>query len=99
MKIEQLYDIENVVKKILERDVESRKDDFILYLNVCKELNVDTTESFEKVLTRYPLPPFESVSRSRRKLFNKYPELAIPRVQRNRRKQEDVYVEYARQRG
>lgn len=99
MKIEQLNDIENVVKKILEQDVESRKDDFILYLNVCKELNVNVNESFEKVLTRYPLPPFESVSRSRRKLFNKYPELSIPRVQRNRRKQEDIYIEYAKQRG
>lgn len=73
-----LKNLEKIVLKCLKRNIRARKDDFILYGSVLKELGV----SFETTIFQYlatakekKMPPFESVSRCRRHIQELMPEL------------------------
>lgn len=74
-----LKKLEPYVIKVLQRNERARKDDFILYGGVLKELGVDlkntTLYDFLATAKDTKIPPFESVSRCRRHIQELMPEL------------------------
>lgn len=96
MKIRKL---EKVVKEVLETNIKSRNDNFVLVLEVYKKLEIPVKEEFMGLMiehNKYELPSFESVVRSRRKVIEKYPQLQATEVVRELREdQKQMYIDYA----
>lgn len=91
----------DIVKEILTNVPESRDDDDLLYINVCKKVSpMACNQPFQTVLLMRKtlnIPPFESVRRTRQKLQASYPELCgSDEVEAWRKVNEDVVRDYAR---
>jgi len=89
--------LQRVIEEILERDIESRNDNFILTNEVYKALGIDTNNNMAFLLRNhafYKLPSFESIARARRKVVKKKPYLNGNEVKREEMELE--YREYSR---
>lgn len=82
MKIEEFYKLENIIEKILEDDIETRKSDMFLYYEYCRKVNPKTdcitfTRYFidKELRKEHKIREFESVRRVRQKIQAKRPEL------------------------
>lgn len=97
--MKKLKKIEHVVENILEVNEDARKNDDILYLNVCKDFCEDvpsmTLKEFLETRNELACPNFASVTRARRKVFEKRPELKPEKVTELRKGMENVYEAYA----
>ena len=95
----KLKKLEPIVKKILENEEESRKDDFILYglvlLNMGYDMNIKLGH-FLLDAKENKVPSFAGVARCRRKLFELYPELKDAKTTEIRKQQELECINYAR---
>lgn len=101
MKRRDFDTLQKTVKAILESDSRARNSDDYLYALVCRKLSPDCVNApFCRVIsdrTRWNLPSYESVGRTRRKLQEKYPELEpFEKTKRNRAVLEQEYRDYAR---
>lgn len=100
MLLLNLYNLESLVKFVLEEYPDTRKNDDILIFRVYKELNEDAMirELFCEIMfnrKEYGFPPFGSVLRTRRKVFEKHPYLKPKKITKLRKKKEREYREYA----
>ena len=99
MKIDRLYEIEDVVRDILIDDKRARKDDFylisalikrvkphVLSMRVVDALNVAKASNF---------PPFESITRARRKVQQKDSRLKDIATEIARFNETSTYMQYA----
>lgn len=82
------------VKRVLEAREDSRDDDFLLYLDVCRAYTDAPVWalSFEDALEhhiKYGLPSYESVTRARRKVQEDYPYLRGTKYKRRKAEQEE----------
>ena len=96
-----LYKLEDVVKEVLTKYEETRKDDFKLIYCVYREINFKyiTREPFWDVMLNhdlYKLPSFESITRSRRKIQKDIPELAEEKTKKKRLEVTADYIDYSR---
>jgi hypothetical protein len=97
-----LKTVENRVKSILEKSMDARNDDMVLYLLVCNSYLKDAgAMPFAEVMTQYQylgLPGYESVGRTRRKIQAKFPDLmGNARMQKLRATGEKAYRQYAKE--
>lgn len=99
MKLDKL---ENIVKGILEKELEARSDDMYLYYLFCTKYGFISDSNFFKIFkdSQYRnnsgLSVFESVSRARRKIQADNEELRPPKkVQEARINKEADYINYA----
>jgi hypothetical protein len=101
----KLQTTENLVKEILEKYPDARKDDYILYLHACSMSSEEDRTLKGDFLTfpfidvmlghdSYNLPNWHSVTRCRRRLQRKYPYLKDPEISIIREKEEKEYREY-----
>ena len=91
----------DLVKDILTNVPDTRDDDDLLYVNVCKKISpMVCSQPFQTVLlmrNSLGVPPFESVRRARQKLQASYPELrGTDEVSGWRAYNEEVVRDYAR---
>ena len=96
-----LYTTEDIVHKALTLYDDAKDDDFVLIYRVYQLLNENAVvrESFHHVMLNhkeYSLPPFESITRSRRKLQKGNPKLANKKTVKKRLEATNDYIEYAR---
>ena len=89
-----------LVKNILETDTKARKNDMLLYLQVCKLKNLDAVaQPFYIVMQRSKelgLPSYETVSRARRKVQEEHEELKPSKnVQDVREEYEQMMFDWA----
>lgn len=77
--MERLKKIESVVEKILERRMDARKSDDVLYMYICeyfcRGVSSMTLKNFLFNRKEIACPSFEAVTRARRRVFEKRPEL------------------------
>lgn len=105
--MKRLQTVENIVRPILERSIEARNDDMVLFRLICSECmeryGYCENVAFDDVMRnykKYGIPRFESVRRTRQKIQAKYPELGCsPEVRRARKKAEAAYRDYAVDKG
>ena len=95
-----LYNLEDLVKFVLEEYPDTRTNNDILIFRVYKEINEDAMirELFLHIMMNrreYGFPPFESVLRTRRKVFEKNPHLKPKRITKLRKEKEQEFREYA----
>ena len=97
-----------LVKSILEKNQQARNSDSYLYLKVIehydKEYNTEVGEmsliDFLSGMCDIPIPPFESVRRSRQKVQEEFPHLAAcDVVQVYRAENEQEYLDFVRGNG
>lgn len=99
--MKDLKRIEDIVKKVLTDDEQTREDDALLFIKVCQELNgAVLNHAFGFVLenfSTYGLPKYESVGRARRKLQAACPELRPKReIEKLRSERAIDFMNYAR---
>lgn len=96
----KLQTIENDVLIILMTKPETREDDYLLMLEVCKLRNFDRMNyPFWEVIQDHAfngLPNWKSIERARRKLQRKYPDLQSLKAVNKRAIEEEEYIEYSR---
>lgn len=95
--IEKLRTTEDYVLAVLKRNKRARKDDFILYGGVLKEMGISLKLTLAEFLANAKqdnVPSFETVTRCRRHIQEQMPELKDENITLIR--QETVYdfVEY-----
>lgn len=104
MNTKALYKITNLVKEILEENIQARNSDTYLYLQVIykvgllKGINMNEMSVTDFLLRRSSLnfPNYETVSRVRRKLQAEHPELTSSKeVKAQKLINERVYRDYA----
>ena len=96
----KLDKIKNIVLRVLESNIEARKDDFVLFSLVCDEMGVPSNFDLRTMLNNhrlFGLPSWESVSRARRKIQAEQPELKDAEMAEIRADEEKEYREFARQ--
>lgn len=98
--MEEIYVIQNVVKKNLENKPFTRNSDMKLYAEVCNDINpkVQIIGLFEAMnnFAELGIPKFETVRRARQKIQADNPHLkASTAVQNARLENEFVVKEYA----
>ena len=95
----KLQKLEPIVKKVLENNKQARNDNFVLVLEVYKDLDIPVKFEFMGLMlehSKYELPSFESVVRTRRRIVEKFPELQATKViEKLRKEQEQIYREFA----
>lgn len=103
-----LHNINAIVKSILEEDEQARNSDSYLYLKVLERIAPEIgykSTGFMSMSVYYFLlnmekegfPKFESVRRSRQKIQGKNTRLAAsPKVEEYRAKNEKIYRDFAR---
>ena len=99
----RLRTVENLVRPILESNIEARNsDDILIYLVVktCLEnRKIKGKYSFENIILnrrKYGIPSFETIRRVRQKIQENEPRLGCsPEVRRKRNKQQNKFIEYA----
>lgn len=100
MTVEKLRKLENIIKPILERQPQTRNDDYLLYAEIIRAYNPDLLEIPTKAFLfghiELNLPNIKSVERARRKVQEKHPELASERAKKKRAEEEQMYREYAK---
>ena len=97
----KLIKTEELVKDVLIRFDDRRKDDFILIYRVFKEINENAVirkPFFEVMLNHYDynFPAIASIMRARRKVYEKYPEIKPEKVSKKRKEKIEEYKEYSR---
>ena len=95
----KLNKIKNIVLRVLEKNTEARKDDFVLFSLVCDEMGVPSNFDLRTMLNNhrlFGLPSWESVSRARRKIQAEQPELKDAEMAEIRADEEKEYREFAR---
>lgn len=106
--LNELQDTTAIVQKLLIEKPETRNSDGILYVKVLeyisKQLGVlfpfqqYTVEHIFANTATLPVPPFETVRRSRQKLQRAFPELAATeRIRRKRADKEAAFRAYAKE--
>lgn len=95
-----LYKIEDIVKEVLQKDIESRSDDFVLIYRVYLAINENAVVRlpfYELMLNhnQYNLPVFESITRARRKVQKEHPELSNEKTVNKRLNATADYIDYA----
>ena len=96
----KLDKIKNIVLRVLERNTEARKDDFVLFSLVCDEMGVPTNFDMRTMLLNhrlFGLPSMKSVERARRKIQAEQPELKDAKTAVIRAAEIKEYKEFARQ--
>lgn len=91
--------IEPLVEEALINNRETRKDNFILYIEVLKHF-INPQMSLENVFLNHKslgIPSLESITRARRKLQEKNPDLKDPETAVVRALEEEHYIAYARE--
>lgn len=105
MNTKALYKITNLVKEILEENIQARNSDTYLYLQVIykvgllKGINMNEMSVTDFLMKRSSLnfPNYETVSRARRKLQAEHPELTSSKeVKAQKLINERVYRDYAK---
>lgn len=95
----RLKKLEPIVRKVLENNIHARNDNFVLVLEVYKDLDIPVKFEFMGLMlehSKYELPSFESVVRARRKVVEKFPELQATKViEKLRKEQEQIYRKFA----
>lgn len=94
----KIYEVENIVLRALEEHPETRKDNFILYIDVLKNF-VDIRHSLLYVFENHVelgIPSLESITRCRRKLQEKHPELRNAQAVEIRKDKEKEFIEYSK---
>lgn len=89
--------VEQLVERALRDNEETRKDDFVLYYEVVKQI-VNPDISLKGALLNHKkldLPPFETVSRCRRKLQERDNTLKDNETAMKREAQEQEFIDYA----
>lgn len=94
--MEQLRQLNKVVKEVLEENPETRKSDIKLIMEVFKRRGVNTSESFATLAVNGQLAQMESITRARRKVQSDYPELKDDRTVELRAEREEIFREYAK---
>lgn len=103
MKSQEMYKVEDFVRKVMTERPATRSDDFLLVAEVCGEVSPALADplyapSFRDVMenhTFWGLPSFETITRIRRKLQETEPELkAIEEVEEFRFNQQQEYERY-----
>ncbi len=95
--MERIKNVQPLVYKALAEKPETRKDDFLLVLEVFKNF-IPAYARFETVLLYHKqlgIPSFASIIRIRRKLQKKYPELETVNTAEMRASAEREYKAYA----
>lgn len=99
--MDDLTELQNKVKEILESGKKYRSSDNLLYLKMLKlsGVNMDTSIfNFYDHFCDYNVPRFESVARARRKVQEHYPELKSDEPVRTWRKEnETAFRNYSRE--
>ena len=106
MKIKELYRLEDVIEKILEKDETTRTDDMRLYFVYCNymfEKNGELMLSFSFVnlfwnkwkREKLKIKSFASVERARRKVQARRPDLKDTPTADARMEESLVYEKYA----
>ena len=100
-KTKELKTTQDVVKEVLENDIESRNSDDHLIFEVCKKINpMCLGMPFETVIKNRKalgLPVFETIRRTGQKMRAAHPELAgCDDVEEQRMLNEQIYRDYAR---
>ena len=90
--MESLKKIKSLVKKELENNPATRKNDMYLYLEVCEKLGVNTSESFLYLVCFEKLPNPETVRRARQKVQAEHPEWKDEQTAENRANLEPEYI-------
>lgn len=94
----QLNKYHRLVFSILETHKETRGDDFLLFNQVLKELNLNNCD-IDYILRNHAIlgiPSFETITRCRRKIQHNNPELRGEAMRVIRKEEERQYREYAR---
>lgn len=97
-----------IVQKMLLEQPETRNSDGILYVKVIEYISNQTAaeqpfqkmtvEGFFKAISTLPVPPFETVRRTRQKLQRENPELSsTERIRRKRADKEAAFRAYAKE--
>lgn len=92
----KLSKIKQIVQDVLEKDKESRTDNFVLVARVYEKLGVPINIQFNILINEHKerkLPSFESITRARRKIVEQFPNLNGNEEIRNI--EELKYVEFA----
>lgn len=95
--MERIKNVQPLVQKALVEKPETRKDDFLLVLEVYKNF-ISPNKHLKTVLTHHKelgVPSFASIIRIRRKLQKKYPELENESTAEMRANAEKEYKAYA----
>ena len=97
--MDKLKTIEKAVLEALEDAPETRDDDFILLLEVCKRTDANIRgKRFAYAMKHHralKIPNWKSVERARRKIQAERPDLISPEAAKKRHKAIDTYKEYA----
>lgn len=91
--------LEEIVLRVLENTNLARKDDFVLYGLVLKELKVDVNKPIKDLFIYHKemgCPSFESVTRCRRKIAETRQDLIDWNTAKIRRDEQDKFVKYSR---
>ncbi len=96
--MERIKNVQPLVFSALVYNPETRKDDFLLVLDVYKniinaDMRLDLAFTHHKALG---LPSFASIIRIRRKLQREFPDLANPDTVEMRAEAEKEYRDYAK---
>lgn len=87
----------DVVERVLERNPQSRDDDFILYSEVCKEYGLDTEHTsikeWSEIHRQDKWPAFTSINRARLIVEERRPDLIGPKKQARLDRQERIREE------
>lgn len=97
--MKQLKKLEEIVLAVLRRNLVARKDDFILYGGILKEMGFDLFTPIGTALAyhkHYHLPSFESVSRCRRHIQELEQDLKDDHTAVVREEAEEMYKMYNR---
>lgn len=107
MTLDDMKNIKQLVKAILEEDEQARNSDNHLYYRIiCIFTNfqgvdanaISVTEFFCYGMNYYKIPGFETIRRTRQKVQAEFPELAgVPEVNTNRFKREGLFREFAKE--
>ena len=99
MKIDRLYEIEDVVRDILIDDKRARKDDFYLISALIKRVkpHVLTMRVVDalNIVKEKNFPPFESITRARRKVQQRDSRLKDIATDIARFNETSTYMQYA----
>lgn len=90
---------EEIVKEVLEKNINSRFSDYILYLEVINNLKPELKNyDFKEIFINhknYGLPSFKCVERARRKLEQKGLYISPKNIKIEREKMIKKYLDYA----
>lgn len=92
------FSLENIVYTVLLKNKQTRKDDFILVLEVIREYCPSLIEmKIKDIMLEHKelgLPSFESITRARRKVQKGHPELIDKDAKKIRKELQKEYKNY-----